>query len=140
MSEQRISSNKKRCDKCKFWNRELFFPDFGICTEGRNNYGSMEKHLNCSKFKPLKDSSAQKEVKTGKFFDKHYAGSVQPIEVMQEHMSHDEFIGFLRGNIIKYACRLGKKDSAEKEAAKIYRYSEWLLQAIRGEKINLRKE
>lgn len=75
-----------------------------------------------------------------KFFDKHYAGSIQPIEVMQEHMSHDEFIGFLRGNIIKYTCRLGKKDSAEKEAAKIYRYSEWLLQAIRGEKIDPRKE
>ena len=140
MSEQCIPSKDKRCDKCKFWSRELFFKDFGICTEKHNSHRAMENHLNCSKFEPLKDSSAQEEVKTEKFFDKHYAGSVQPIEVMQEHMSHDEFIGFLRGNIIKYACRLGKKDSAEKEAAKIYRYSEWLLQAIRGEKIDPRKE
>ena len=44
-------------------------------------------------------------------YDKHYAGTAhQPIEVMQANMTHNEFVGFLKGNIIKYVCRLGKKD------------------------------
>ena len=73
-------------------------------------------------------------------FDKHYADTAhQPIEVMQANMTHDEFVGFLKGNIIKYVCRLGKKDEPEKEAAKIRRYAEWLEQAVNGQTINPRK-
>ena len=74
-----------------------------------------------------------------KYYDNHYQGSIQPIEYMQANMSPEAFQGFLRGNIIKYACRLGKKDAAEKEAQKICRYAEWLLQAVKGETIDPRK-
>lgn len=58
--------------------------------------------------------------------NKHYATAHQPIEVMQANMTHDELIGFLKGNIIKYACRCGRKDDPKKEAAKIKQYAEWL--------------
>jgi hypothetical protein len=34
---------------------------------------------------------------------------VQPWEAMQAWMSDEEFIGFLRGNAIKYLARAGKK-------------------------------
>ena len=74
-----------------------------------------------------------------KFYDAHYVSLHQPIETMQANMSPEAFQGFLRGNIIKYACRLGKKDAAEKEAQKICRYAEWLLQAVKGETIDPRK-
>ena len=36
---------------------------------------------------------------------KHYQGLIQPIELMQELLSHKEFIGFCKGNMIKYAYR-----------------------------------
>lgn len=77
---------------------------------------------------------------TQEHYDAHYAagGSCQPIEAMQANMTRDEFIGFLKGNIIKYTCRMGKKDSGTKEAAKIARYSEWLLKVAKGEKIDPR--
>ncbi len=70
------------------------------------------------------------------YHDAHYKGSVQPIELMQAQMSPDEFIGFLKGNIIKYACRIGKKDEPGNEADKIIRYAEWLKRALMGETIN----
>ena len=73
------------------------------------------------------------------YYDKHYVSAHQPIETMQANMSHDEFIGFLKGNIIKYVCRLGKKDNIEKETAKIKRYAEWLEQAVKGQTIDPRK-
>lgn len=72
-------------------------------------------------------------------YDQHYISAHQPIETMQSNMSHEEFIGFLKGNILKYVCRLGKKDDAKKEAAKIRRYSEWLEQAVNGKAIDPRK-
>ena len=34
-------------------------------------------------------------------YDEHYKGAVQPIELMRAQMSKEEFMGFLRGNIIK---------------------------------------
>jgi len=36
---------------------------------------------------------------------------VTPWDVMQSVLTHQEFVGFLKGNIIKYAMRQGKKDS-----------------------------
>lgn len=66
-----------------------------------------------------------------KHYDEHYASMVglEPIELMQLVLSYDEFIGFLKGNIIKYTMRAGKKqgEAAEKDAAKAKRYTEWLV-------------
>lgn len=70
----------------------------------------------------------------------HYqVGSKQPIEIMQETFPAEQFIGFLRGNVLKYTLRMGNKDASEKEAAKVVQYSKWLLQALKGETINPRE-
>ena len=66
----------------------------------------------------------------------HYQqGTLQPIQIMQEQMTAEQFIGYLRGNVIKYACRIGRKDDVVKDAEKIQQYSVWLVQALKGEKI-----
>ena len=66
-----------------------------------------------------------------KHYDEHYASMVglEPIELMQLVLSYDEFVGFLKGNIIKYTLRAGKKqgEAAEKDVAKAKRYTEWLV-------------
>lgn len=71
-------------------------------------------------------------------YDDHYQGDVEPIELMQAQMTREAFMGFLRGNIIKYASRFGKKDneSTIKEAAKIRVYAEWLEVAAKGDVVN----
>lgn len=70
--------------------------------------------------------------------NKHYVTAHQPIEVMQANMTHDELIGFLKGNIIKYACRCGRKDAPLKEAEKIKQYAEWLCVVLSGDTIDPR--
>lgn len=66
-----------------------------------------------------------------KHYDEHYASMIglEPIELMQLVLTYDEFIGFLKGNIIKYTLRAGKKqgEAAEKDLAKAKRYTEWLV-------------
>ena len=68
----------------------------------------------------------------GKYHDAHYAAmaGLEPIELMQLVLTSDEFIGFLKGNIIKYTLRAGHKqgEAAEKDIAKAKRYKQWLLQ------------
>lgn len=70
-------------------------------------------------------------------YDEHYQGAVQPIHLMQEQMTREAFMGFLRGNIIKYASRLGKKDKEVKETAKILQYALWLHQTAQGEELKI---
>lgn len=86
------------------------------------------------------EADEQKEAaeEHGGYYDEHYAGKVQPIELMQAQMSPKAFRGFLLGNIIKYASRIGKKDDALEEAVKIRRYADWLVQNEKGETINPR--
>ena len=51
----------------------------------------------------------------------HYKDmGVQPWTVMEAVLSRQEFIGFLKGNIIKYGMRQGRKDSPDAEKCKHY--------------------
>jgi hypothetical protein len=51
----------------------------------------------------------------------HYtAMEIQPWEVMQSVLTHEEFVGYLKGNILKYALRQGKKQSDDAGKAKHY--------------------
>ena len=49
---------------------------------------------------------------------------IQPWDVMQSVLTHEEFVGFVKGNIIKYALRQGKKDSDD--VAKMQHYMQKL--------------
>jgi len=46
---------------------------------------------------------------------------VQPWTVMQCVLTDEEFIGFLKGNVIKYSMRQGRKDGTD-DAAKAQHY------------------
>ena len=73
--------------------------------------------------------------------DKHYRNAVvEPILVMQALFSRDEFIGFLKGNILKYRLRMGHKGTEEDMKAdydKICVYEMWLDTIKNGERIVL---
>lgn len=58
--------------------------------------------------------------------EKQFGGShykemaVQPWTLMELVLTHEEFVGYLKGNIIKYSLRQGKKDSPDADKAKHY--------------------
>lgn len=54
----------------------------------------------------------------------HYKSmAMQPWDVMQAVLTHDEFVGFLKGNIIKYSMRAGKKAGAHDDSKKARHYA-----------------
>lgn len=73
--------------------------------------------------------------------DKHYREAVvNPILVMQALFSHDEFIGFLKGNVLKYRLRMGHKGTEEDMKAdydKLCVYEMWLDTIKNGDRIVL---
>lgn len=64
----------------------------------------------------------------------HYKGAVEPLEVMSKLLTKEEFVGFLKGNIVKYSYRAGHKvgESGEKDRNKFLVYSDWLQEATNG--------
>jgi hypothetical protein len=54
----------------------------------------------------------------------HYkAGGIETIDFIEAKLTREEFIGYLKGNALKYASRVGKKDDAEVDAGKMAWYA-----------------
>ena len=64
--------------------------------------------------------------------DKQIGGShykdmaVQPWTVMENVLTHSECVGFLKGNIIKYSMRAGRKGATDEDIKKALHYIEKL--------------
>jgi hypothetical protein len=75
------------------------------------------KDFVASDFPEIKDVSAD-DVQVG---GSHYKDmGVQPWAVMKAVLTHAEWVGYLKGNVIKYGMRQGKKDSDDANKAKHY--------------------
>lgn len=102
------------------------------CASCKENHSRNTNLLIC-------DRKLSFENKSISWYDSHYDSTkIQPIEFMQSIFTPQEFEGFLKGNIIKYIQRLGKKDEPLKESAKILRYAQWLHDFYSGKTINPR--
>ena len=58
----------------------------------------------------------------------HYGGDDDPFEtikVLKAWLSPEQYLGFLRGNAIKYESRAGKKGSESEDHRKAAQYSAW---------------
>ena len=65
---------------------------------------------------------------------KHYQlfPNTEVIDVMKMVLSSTEYIGYLKGNILKYKLRAGEKDNALQDLAKAKKYQEFLEEFIHG--------
>ena len=63
----------------------------------------------------------------------HYGGDTEYecIKVLKAWMTKDEFIGFCKGNALKYLCRSGKKDEILQEYNKAKWYIEKMIERMK---------
>jgi hypothetical protein len=61
---------------------------------------------------------------------------MQSLDVMKLSLTKEEYIGFLKGQILKYQLRLGKKDDVAKELKKIQDYTNELNKMLDEESNN----
>lgn len=70
------------------------------------------------------------EASMSKLIDKqeHYkANGVEPIELMKQNFTKEEYSGFLQGNVLKYMMRFKKKNGVE-DLKKALTYLTWLIE------------
>lgn len=64
-------------------------------------------------------------------YDQHYKSiPVEPFDLISSLLSYEEWRGFLKGNMIKYAIRAGRKpgESIEKDVSKYEAYKKLLFE------------
>jgi len=84
-----------------------------------------EPHKDTCPFAEQKSNASPNDYQVG---GDHYKElSVQPWKAMESWMSEDEFAGFLRGNVIKYLSRAGKKGDELQDLKKALHYLEKLV-------------
>ena len=134
-SEQEVKS----CFDCKYFSKDIDEEPCCGClcvNKGDHSYWKARKDEPQTAREIVE--KAVKQHLQEEHYDEHYHDKVQPLEIMQEIMTPEEFKGFLFGNIIKYICRCGKKDEPQKEFAKLRRYREWYDMAVMGRHIDPR--
>lgn len=63
----------------------------------------------------------------------HYnAGSIECIDAIKESMSEREFLGYLKGNVMKYVWRYDYKGKAKEDLKKADWYLNRLIDGIKG--------
>ena len=71
----------------------------------------------------LKGKTTMSQDKKSNYYD---TGNIETIEIVKAELTHEQYIGYLLGNVIKYACRLNFKGSKSRDSEKLANYSKWL--------------
>lgn len=58
-------------------------------------------------------------------------GGIETLDVIKAKLGPIQYYGYIRGNLLKYQCRIGHKDNGERDAEKIRTYSAELPEAIK---------
>jgi hypothetical protein len=62
----------------------------------------------------------------------HYTkGGIETIHFIKAKLTHEQYIGYLRGNVLKYSSRLGEKGNIAEDAGKLAWYSRELADALK---------
>lgn len=62
--------------------------------------------------------------------DHYTAGGMETIEIIKAKSSSEEYAGFLKGNVIKYVTRAGKKGNKKEDLQKAQWYLTKLIEEV----------
>jgi hypothetical protein len=65
--------------------------------------------------------------------DHYRVGGIETIDFLKAKLTAEEYRGYLKGNVLKYASRIGHKGDPAIDAGKLNWYSNELATALKGE-------
>lgn len=91
-----------------------------------------ERHMEIARME--KEKAAQNPKPDMVNHPPHYThGGIETISYIRAKLSPEEYVGYLRGNIMKYTSRIGLKGESNEDAGKIEWYSKELNRFLTGE-------
>jgi len=89
-----------------------------------------DKFWNDYTFEPISDSNEGAKVKDNVNNPSHYGqGNIEAIDYIEDMLTEEEWIGYLRGNIAKYLHRWRYKNGLE-DLKKAQVYLSWMVDAV----------
>lgn len=124
---------------CKYWEPIEQAEEKKDCTNCINDpHECILIGNDCNNFNKWKQMEKIKRETGSAQEAKHYmTGEYQPILIMQDKLTNDQFIGYLLGNVIKYSLRMNHKNQSRSDAGKCWQYIKWLCDVMDGKKITL---
>ena len=105
-------------------------PVDSVPTDHNHKYGLGNRCLVCGEIENQQKDSIPIEDHDSVQKPSHYRfGTLETIEVIKGSMPTDQYIGYLKGNIIKYICRAQYKNGKE-DLDKAIKYLQWLKDVI----------
>lgn len=68
--------------------------------------------------------------------DHYRAKSIEPIDSIRSWLGDVAFVQYCRGQVIRYASRLGDKDESVKEARKLEVYARWMRETLESKELS----
>jgi len=59
-------------------------------------------------------------------------GGIETLDIIKAKLTPEEYLGYIRGNLLKYSCRLRHKGDPERDAEKVTYYAVELLEALQA--------
>ena len=118
-----------KCEKCNKELERMEEKEDGVCWECDNStpehwpYGS----LAWSKYgdQILRDNLPHPDLVESPTHYKVFPDT-EAIDIIKKVLTPTEYVGYLKGNLMKYRLRAGEKDSMEQDIRKANKYRDWL--------------
>lgn len=118
------------CDTCKHENAPPYDPPCGTCrwdVKGDRGSNWEPKRMSIDDCTPDEWSRASKAAHDPVTNPAHYTfGSIECLDYIEDVLTREEYIGFLRGQVIKYQHRLTRKGDPGENAEKLAFYADRL--------------
>lgn len=103
--------NKNVCQKCgEVWTKHHY------CEEMRKHEAGIREAF--ARVRQLNNDPVDRPA--------HYQGEIECIDAIKAQLTHDQWVGYLRGQVAKYNWRLGRKGESEHDAKKLLWYAKML--------------
>ena len=66
----------------------------------------------------------------------HYKKGIETIDAIRSWLGDVAFVQYCRGQVIRYASRLGDKDESVKEARKLEVYARWMRETLESKELS----
>lgn len=90
-----------------------------------------ESLMSLEKPKPDPAADATKEADMVDNPEHYTFGGIETVDYLRAKLSKEEFVGWCRGNALKYLSRAGHKDEELQEYRKAAKYIEWIIDAMK---------
>mgnify|MGYP001025061597 FL=1 len=111
----------------------LFYPLYNFQLEIHANNDSCSEDININSIEFENEQNEKNDIVNN---PRHYKGNkgIETIDFIENVLTREEFIGYLRGNVIKYQSRANLKGRKEEDLKKAKWYSDKLVEVLKDEK------